>query len=176
MVATYSWIAGASRPLSQYTGSFWGLLKSQHHLTQTSKIRIQNPGKSVNQKILLLSLTYSPWFGAWNNSKCCKQTPGERRWQWKKCQPAKRQTSTHILQGQGCWENQIRLSEIQREITKKVQGEPKDFPSPTTTNGSVIQNVSWHLKNSGWPERKCVFKSLTHWEHTDVQFSYICAL
>lgn len=37
--------------------------------------------------------------------------------------------STHILQGQSCWENQIRLSEIQRKVTKNVQGEPKDFPS-----------------------------------------------
>lgn len=37
--------------------------------------------------------------------------------------------TTRILQGQGCGENQIQLSEIQIKVTKKVQGEPKDFPS-----------------------------------------------
>lgn len=52
----------------------------------------------------------------------------------------------------------------------------KTFFLPTTTNGSVIQNASWHLEHSRWPERKYIFKPLAHWEHTDVQYSYICAL
>lgn len=32
---------------------------------------------------------------------------------------------------------------------KKYKENQKTFPLPTTTNGSVIQNVSWHSKHSG---------------------------